>query len=95
MDGHVDSARFGRGAFFRLGELRVGEPVEVVTREGSTLRYVVSGRQQFPKSALPAAEVFSQEVGERLVLITCGGEFDGASRHYTDNVVVYADPAQA
>jgi len=25
---------------------------------------------------------------------TCGGDFDRATRHYTDNVVVYAVPLQ-
>jgi len=28
----------------------------------------------------------------RLALITCGGEFDGSTGHYVDNVVVVAVP---
>lgn len=93
IDGHVDSARYGRGAFFRLRELEVGDPVEMATADGDTLSYRVTARLQFPKDKLPWAEVFSQEVRERLVLVTCGGAFDRSSRHYTDNVVVYAEPA--
>ncbi len=47
----------------------------------------------YPKNALPASEVFDQDTTSRLVLITCGGTFDWATRHYSDNVVVYALPA--
>jgi len=28
-------------------------------------------------------------------MITCGGAFDRRTRHYTDNVVVYATPEPA
>lgn len=33
-----------------------------------------------------------REVEGRLVLITCGGPFDRRTRHYRDNVIVYASP---
>ncbi len=92
IDGHVDSARYGRGAFFRLRDLAVGDPVDVATAEGDRFSYRVTAVQQYPKDQLPWAEVFSQEVPERLVLVTCGGDFDRASRRYTDNVVAYAEP---
>jgi sortase (surface protein transpeptidase) len=93
IDGHVDSSRYGRGAFFRLRELAVGDPVEVATVDGIRHAYRVTALQQFPKDQLPWAEVFSQAVPERLVLVTCGGDFDRSSRTYADNVVVYAEPA--
>jgi hypothetical protein len=38
-------------------------------------------------------EVFAAGGPPRLVLITCGGAFDRSTRHYADNVVVFADPA--
>ena len=37
-------------------------------------------------------EVFGPTPQPRLVLVTCGGSFDSARRHYADNVVVYALP---
>jgi len=93
IDGHVDTARDGPGAFFRLGSMTVGDAVEVTAADGSTHRYRVTTTARYPKDDLPAAEVFAQDGAERLVLITCGGDFDDASRHYADNVVVFADPA--
>ena len=93
VDGHVDTARDGPGAFFRLGSLRLGDPVELTASDGSTHRYTVTATARYPKAELPAQEVFTQDGAERLVLITCGGDFDTASRHYADNVVVFATPA--
>ena len=93
VDGHVDTARDGPGAFFRLGSMAVGDPVELTASDGSTHRYRVTATARYPKADLPAQEVFAQDGAERLVLITCGGDFDRTSRHYADNVVVFADPA--
>lgn len=93
IDGHVDSARHGPGAFAQLGELAPGDPVLVTGASGETRRYRVTGRRQFPKAEL-AADVFSQDVQERLVLITCGGAFDLQRRRYADNVVVFALPEE-
>lgn len=92
IDGHVDSARYGRGMFSSLYDVREGDRVEVVDAKGRVLRYEITGRRSYSKTALPA-EIFAQDVAERLVLITCGGEFDRDRGHYEDNVVVYAVPA--
>lgn len=93
VDGHVDSARHGRGVFAKLAELHPGDLVGVITGQGTTRPYVVSGRRRYPKTSLPSGEVFAQQGPERLVLITCGGTFDERLRTYSHNVVVYAVPA--
>lgn len=92
LDGHVDSAQRGLGAFAALRSAQVGDMVEVVGTGGENRAYTVVARRVYPKSSLPAAEVFSQDVAERLVLVTCGGRFDRATGHYDDNIVVYAAP---
>lgn len=92
IDGHVDTADLGPGTFFRLGELEPGDPVVVVSAGGDVRNYRVTGRRQFAKSSLPANAVFSQDVEERLVLITCGGRFDPSERSYEDNVIIFAEP---
>ena len=91
IDGHVDSSRYGPGVFAQLRYLDVGDRIEVSASGGGLRSYAVTGRRQFDKSALPA-EVFDQGVGERLVLITCGGSFDRQTRHYSQNTVLYAVP---
>ena len=92
LDGHVDSAERGLGALFRLRAAQLGEEISVQNAAGTTTRYTVVARRSYAKAALPAAEIFAQDTRPRLVLITCGGRFDPATRHYADNVVVYAVP---
>ena len=36
--------------------------------------------------------MFARDGAERLVLITCGGEFDSRAGSYEDNVIAYAEP---
>jgi hypothetical protein len=94
LSGHVDSRTQGRGAFFELGRLDVDDRVVVTTRDGSEQRWRVVARTRYPKDELPVEELFVWGGDDqRLVLITCGGDFDSATRHYTDNVVVHAVPA--
>lgn len=93
LDGHVDSAALGLGALFTLRHVQVGAPV-LLTAGAATLRYQVVGVREYAKANLPAS-VFTSAGPGRLVLITCGGAFDRASRHYADNIVVYAVPAAA
>ena len=38
-------------------------------------------------------DLFRQDVRARLLLVTCGGEFDRRTGHYERNVVVFAVPA--
>jgi hypothetical protein len=91
LAGHVDSAVAGLGAFAVLRQVGVGERVELRGADGRVLAYRVVARRQVVKTALPA-ELFNRDRPPRLVLITCGGRFDATVRHYTDNVIVYAEP---
>jgi LPXTG-site transpeptidase (sortase) family protein len=86
---HVDSRRYGIGQLARLTEAEIGDEIEVRT-SGDVHTYVVTDVQVIPKAELPTAEVFSRDGAERLLLITCAGDFDGA--HYLDNAIVTARP---
>jgi len=86
---HVDSRRYGIGQLARLTEAEIGDEIEVRT-SGDVHTYVVTDVQVIPKAELPTAEVFSRDSDERLLLITCAGDFDGA--HYLDNAIVTARP---
>lgn len=90
--GHVDSAKAGPGAFFRLHEARQGQSVQVTTQGGQTRTYRVVSVQVMPKDRLPAS-IYSRRGRPRLVLVTCGGPFDPSAGHYRDNIVVTAVPA--
>ncbi len=92
--GHVDSATQGPGAFFDLRLLELGDEVEVVHRDGSSSTWVVHARQSHRKEDLPIDAIFTADGDPRLVLITCGGDFDVEGGRYLDNVVVHAHPAE-
>ena len=91
VDGHVDSASSGPGALFPLRDLQPGDPLELTTAVG-VQGYVVQAVTTYGKEALPT-DVFAVTGEPRLVVITCGGPFDRATRQYLDNVVVYAVPS--
>jgi sortase (surface protein transpeptidase) len=90
--GHVDSARAGPGAFFRLHDAKVGQQARVTTTAGRTFLYRIVSVRVYPKHALPTG-IYSQRGSARLVLVTCGGPFDPAVGRYRDNIVVTAVPA--
>ena len=90
--GHVDSARAGPGAFFRLREADPGDRVQVTTRNGRTFTYRVTSVRTYPKNELPT-NVYSTTGSPRLVLVTCGGPFLESEGFYRDNVVLTAVPA--
>jgi hypothetical protein len=88
--GHVDSAAEGKGAFFRLGDLKSGDTVTLTGTDGRDRAFEVVARERYRKTAIPLERYFARDGAVRLTLITCGGPFDEATRHYRDNVVVTA-----
>jgi len=87
--GHVDSRR-RPAVFHRLKDLVPGDTVDVRRADGSTATFVVERTEQHPKAAFPTATVYDDTPGPALRLITCGGVFDRSTRHYVDNVIVFA-----
>lgn len=87
---HVDSKANGPDVFFRLRELAAGDEV-VVHYRTSAVTFVVTGKEQAAKTALPTNKIWNGATTPVLRLITCGGAFDRSARSYLDNVIVYAD----
>lgn len=90
--GHLDSTT-GPAVFSRLGELVPGDEVFVDREDGQRLRFVVTRTEQVSKGAFPTHAVYGPTTGAELRLVTCGGVFDRSTRHYLDNIVVYAELA--
>jgi LPXTG-site transpeptidase (sortase) family protein len=87
--GHVDSAT-GISVFFYLKDLRTGDRLYVTLADGRVAAFAVDGVQKVAKDAFPTAAVYGAADYPSLRLITCGGAFDEATRHYLDNIIVYA-----
>lgn len=92
LDAHVDSREYGKGPLSRATELAPGDRATVIS-EGGTREYVVEAVRSYEKVVLPWEELFAQELEERMVLITCGGDFDAERRSYRSNIVVFFTPA--
>lgn len=92
LAGHVDSASKGLGSLVDLSRAPIGARVTVTGADGTSQAYRVVARRSYPKATLPTRELFRQDVPARLLLVTCGGQFDRSTGHYERNVVVFAVP---
>jgi len=88
--GHVDYGE-GQAVFFRLAELEPGNRMVVGYGDGSTAVFRVVARRLVGKDELPA-RIFSTRGRPLLTLVTCGGAYDAARRHYLGNTLVFAVP---
>lgn len=79
-----------RGPFYAIGDLAPGSEIEVEFSDGTTATFQAVARSSYAKPDLPTARLFAQNTPPILHLITCGGDYDGSSRSYEDNVVVTA-----
>jgi len=87
--GHIDG-QTGPGVFFKLSELRPGNDVYVQRADGTIAEFRVTSVQTYLKDHFPTQTVYGPTPDAELRLITCGGAFDPATRHYLSNIVVYA-----
>lgn len=92
---HVDSLAEGKGPFAELRTVQPGTEVSLVDSAGVTHTYIVSTVERITKGEVPWGRYFSLAGDPRLVLITCGGEYDpgynGGVGRYTDNYIVTAE----
>ena len=88
--GHVDSAREGPAVFYRLGELRPGDRIDVTRADGIVARFVVTRVVLVAKRDFPTTEVYGPTADPQLRLVTCGGSYDHVRHTYRDNVVAFA-----
>lgn len=95
LAGHRDGTGQGRGVFYSVGQLNVGDKMMVRTADGVKHGYRVVARELISKHRLPLDELFSVDGPPRLTLISCGGYYDEANGGYQDNVVVTAVPVKA
>lgn len=88
--GHVDSASAGNGVFFKLGAMLPGQEIDVTRTNGAVEHFTVTQVQSTPKASFPTSEVYGNTSDPELRVITCGGQFDSATGHYLNNIIVFA-----
>jgi hypothetical protein len=88
--GHVDSAAYGPGVFFKLGDMRQRERIYLTRADGTVAMFEVERVAEYNKNDFPTHRVYGNLDHAGLRLITCGGTFDSAIHSYQSNIVVYA-----
>jgi len=88
LTAHLDSRKYGVGPFEQAKQLRPGDPMSLSDSDGRTHRYTVKRVDTFTKQALPYEDLFRQSGPERVVFVTCGGNYDPNNGGWDSNVVI-------
>jgi sortase (surface protein transpeptidase) len=90
IDGHLDRPGGSPAVFWRLQDLHIGDVVMVIDTNGKTLRFHVTGTTFYAPQEAPIQEIFGNETGVYLNLITCAGDWIPNQHQTTLRLVVYA-----
>jgi sortase (surface protein transpeptidase) len=80
----------GPAVFSRLRSLQRGDEILVDRADSTTARFVVTGKDNYKKTAFPSDLVYYPTPRPELRLVTCGGLISG---QYSENLVVFAAQA--
>lgn len=81
-----------QGAFYRLHQVNLGALVEVDRSDGQTAVFKVTRVRTVPKTQFPTDAVFNDDTpGQRLVMITCGQDWDLKNHRSRDQVIVFSE----
>jgi LPXTG-site transpeptidase (sortase) family protein len=90
LDAHVDNAVSIPGPFKHLRELKVGDEIIVIAKDGTPTSFKVTESNVYRTNQFPAEEVFHGGSGNLLKLITCHGIFVSSEGTYDQRLVVTA-----
>ena len=86
--GHVDQVG-GIAIFWRIRYLQPGDTVYVDREDGPTAAFKVNDIENYSQDDFPTNLVYGNTEFASIRVITCGGTFNTATHHYSDNTVVY------
>jgi sortase (surface protein transpeptidase) len=75
--------------FWRLGDIRAGDDVQVTNNGGKTLHFRVTHIEYYAPDQAPLQDIFGNPGGTYLNLITCAGDWIPSQHQTTLRVVVY------
>jgi sortase (surface protein transpeptidase) len=87
--GHVDYVT-GPAIFWKLRDIEPGNQISVNRGDGSTVKFSVEKVATYDQNNFPTDEVYGNLDYPGLRLITCDGDFNYLTHHYSHNLVVYA-----
>jgi len=89
IDGHLDRPGGYPATFWFLRNIQVGDEVMVISAQGTTERFRVTRIAFYPPQAAPLQEIFGNNGGTYLNLITCAGDWIPSQHQTTLRLVVY------
>ena len=78
-----------KGVFYRLKDMNPGDRVLVYDQSGDVATFEVDSKETILKTQLPTERIWNKTEESVIRLITCGGEYNPATKHYLSNVIVY------
>jgi len=89
LAGHLDDTN-GPAVFYDLAKVKRGQRIEVSSKTGEQVSYVVTNVKSYPVDQAPVGSIFGATLAQRLTLITCVGTFT-QSKGYDQRLVVTAE----
>ena len=89
IDGHLDRTGGSPAVFWRLRDMRVGDEVMVIDAAAKTLKFHVREIELYPPQDAPIQQIFGNNSGDYLNLITCAGDWIASQGQTTLRLVVY------
>jgi sortase (surface protein transpeptidase) len=90
IDGHLDRPGGVPAIFWRLRDQRSGDKVIVVDAQGKNLLFYVTRVASYAAQHIPIQEIFGNNTGFYLNLITCAGDWIPNQHQTTLRLVVYS-----
>lgn len=94
LAGHVDNGIALPAVFKKLGDLETGDDIYITTEDGKELHFVVTGEKTYAYDESPK-EVFEDNSGKYIKLITCTGSVIKELRTHSQRLVVTAKLVEA
>jgi LPXTG-site transpeptidase (sortase) family protein len=91
MAGHLNYWGDRVGVFFALDQVEKGDEIAVTAEDGTVYRYSVTEVSLQPANSASLQAITQEAGGQTLTLITCGGEWDPASKSYLQRTVLQAE----
>jgi sortase A len=88
--GHVDNGLGLSGVFKHLGDIHLGDELDIETKSGHQIAFIVSATTSYPYTDVPTELLFNRHDTSRLNLITCEGSWVAGAKTYDRRLVVYA-----
>jgi sortase (surface protein transpeptidase) len=89
IDGHLDRPGGFPAVFWYLGNITVGDTVFVTEKDGKQLRFHVTHIVYYTSQEAPLQDIFGNNSGQYLNLITCAGDWISTQHQTTLRLVVY------